>query len=179
MQLVILDRDGVINQDSDDYIKSPAEWHALPGSLAAIAKLNRAGFRVVIATNQSGIGRGLYDEATLEKIHQKLQDELARHHGMITKIYYCPHAPTDKCDCRKPKPGLLQKIATDFNGDLTTTYFVGDSQRDLDAALAVGAKPILVLTGNGKVTQSRLPPQHSIAIADNLAAAVDTIILPS
>lgn len=142
--MIILDRDGVINYDSPDYIKSPDEWLAIPGSLEAIAHLNKTGHLVTIATNQSGIGRGFYDLATLEKIHQKMLDELAEVGGHIDRIYFCPHLPTDKCTCRKPKPGMLLTIAKDFNIDLKNAVFIGDSLRDIEAAKAVNCSSIFI-----------------------------------
>lgn len=142
--MIILDRDGVINYDSPDYIKSPNEWLAIPGSLEAIAHLNKAGHLVTIATNQSGIGRGFYDVATLEKIHQKMLDELAEVGGYIDRIYFCPHMPTDHCTCRKPKPGMLLTIAKDFNIDLKDAVFIGDSSRDMEAAKAANCSSIFI-----------------------------------
>jgi len=150
--LIIMDRDGVINQDSPDYIKSPKEWIPIPHSLNAITRLNNAGHQVVVATNQSGVGRGYYSQAVLEKIHQKMRDELAAVGGRIDGIYFCPHTPDDHCECRKPKPGMLLQIAKDYNADLKQVYFVGDSIRDIQAAQAVGCLPVLVKTGNGEKT---------------------------
>ena len=144
--LVILDRDGVINADSDDYVKSPDEWHPLPGSLDAIARLCRAGFDVVVATNQSGIGRGLFTVETLEAIHARMRDAVAAAGGHIAGIYYCPHRPEDGCDCRKPAPGLLRRIAADFGQPLDGVPFVGDKLTDAETALAAGAHPIFVGT---------------------------------
>ena len=157
--LIILDRDGVINYDSPDYIKSPAEWTAIPGSLAAIALLNQKGYHVAIATNQSGIGRGYYSVETFLAIHAKLNAELREHHGKISYLAYCPHLPTDNCNCRKPKPGLLQEILAFFgaNPRQTGVSVIGDSLRDLEAALAAGCQPVLVATGNGSKTLLKLP----------------------
>ncbi|MFI4937888.1 MAG: D-glycero-beta-D-manno-heptose 1,7-bisphosphate 7-phosphatase [Candidatus Berkiellales bacterium] len=154
-KIIILDRDGVINHDSVDYIKSPAEWFPIEGSLEAIAILNQAGFTVVIATNQSGIARGLYDLAAMEAIHLKMQQALFQVGGKIDKIFYCPHGPLDGCDCRKPKPGLLTQIAQFYQISLEQVPFVGDSMRDIQAARAGGAKPVLVLSGNGLETKQR------------------------
>ena len=154
--LVILDRDGVINQDSDDFIKSADEFVPISGSLEAIARLNKAGFRVAIATNQSGIARGLFDLATLESIHDKLQQQLAAVGGHIDGIFFCPHGPEEGCDCRKPLPGLLAQIAENFSTDLVGVPVIGDSLRDLQSAIAVGAKPILVHTGKGERTIASL-----------------------
>lgn len=153
---VVLDRDGVINEDSDNYIKSPNEWKPIKGSLEAIAHLNQAGYRVVIATNQSGIARGLYDMNTLNVIHTKMIRMLAQVGGQIDAIFFCPHHPDAGCDCRKPKPGMLLEIANRFHIDLEGLPFVGDSLRDLQAAANAEMQPILVLTGKGDKT-SKLP----------------------
>ena len=139
MKLIILDRDGVINFDSDQFIKSPEEWKPIPGSLEAIARLNQAGYRVVLATNQSGIGRGLFDMATLNAIHDKMHKALAQVGGRIDALFFCPHAADSKCDCRKPKPGMFEEIGRRFNMDLNGVPAIGDSLRDLQAAAAVGA----------------------------------------
>jgi D-glycero-D-manno-heptose 1,7-bisphosphate phosphatase len=152
VKLIILDRDGVINHDSDQFIKSPDEWRPIPGSLEAIARLNHAGFRVVVATNQSGLGRGLFDMATMVAINEKLHKALAHIGGRIDAVFYCPHAADSDCECRKPKPGLLMEIGQRFGVDLTGVPCVGDSLRDLQAAQAVGAQPILVLSGKGEKT---------------------------
>jgi len=151
-KLIILDRDGVINYDSDQSIKSPDEWRPIPGSLEAIARLNHAGFRVVVATNQSGLGRGLFDMATMVAINEKLHKALAHVGGRIDAVFYCPHTADSDCDCRKPKPGLLTEIGQRFGVDLTGVPCIGDSLRDLQAAQAVGAQPILVLSGKGEKT---------------------------
>ena len=160
MKLVILDRDGVINADSAQFIKSPDEWIALPGSLEAIARLNQADYHVVVATNQSGIGRGLFDMATLNAMHEKMNRALAQVGGRIDAIFYCPHAADSDCECRKPKPGMLRAIGERFNVTLAGIPSVGDSRRDLQAAASVGAQPLLVCTGKGKQTMSDgdLPP---------------------
>ena len=160
MKLVILDRDGTINHDSDHYIKSTDEWRPIDGSLEAIARLTQAGYRVVVATNQSGIARGLFDSSTLIAIHDKMQRAVAQAGGRIDAFFFCPHAADSACECRKPRPGMLREIARRFNHSLADAYMVGDAQRDLDAAAAAGAKPVLVLTGKGLRTQAdgRLPP---------------------
>lgn len=157
MKLVILDRDGVINQDSDNYIKSPSEWTAIPGSLEAIAALQRAEFKIAVVTNQSGIGRGLYDETMLDNIHAKMRDELASVGGSIDKLVYCPHLPGANCNCRKPRTELLSRLAQHFENSLANAYFVGDSLKDLIAAKDFGCKPILVLSGKGEKTKENLP----------------------
>ena len=176
MRLVILDRDGVINQDSDNYIKSPEEYIPLPGSLEAIARLNQAGFLVAVATNQSGIGRGLYDQATLDSIHDKLQGLLGGVGGRIDAIFYCPHTPDDHCVCRKPAPGLLQQISEHFGIPLTGVPVIGDAPRDLQAARAVGATPILVRTGKGLRTLENGGDLDEIPVYDDLAEAVDALL---
>jgi D-glycero-D-manno-heptose 1,7-bisphosphate phosphatase len=172
MKLVILDRDGTINQDSDQYIKSPAEWRPIPGSLEAIARLAQYGWRVVVATNQSGIARGLFDMSTLNAIHSEMHRAVGQAGGRIDAIFFCPHAADSNCECRKPKPGLLHEIAARFGVELDGVPMVGDSLRDLEAAAAAGAQPWLVLTGNGKKTRSAggLPPGTEIA-ADLAAIA--------
>ncbi|WP_150046260.1 MULTISPECIES: D-glycero-beta-D-manno-heptose 1,7-bisphosphate 7-phosphatase [Methylomonas] len=154
---VVLDRDGTINLDSASFIKSADEWIPLPGSLEAIALLNRHGFAVVVISNQSGVGRGLFDPATLDAMHAKMRRLAAAAGGSIEAVYVCPHDPEQGCDCRKPKPGLFLKFAADFGADLTEVYAVGDSLRDLQAAEAVGAKPILVKTGKGADTFAKHP----------------------
>jgi D-glycero-D-manno-heptose 1,7-bisphosphate phosphatase len=151
-KLIILDRDGVINYDSDQFIKSPDEWRPIPGSVEAIARLNHAGFRVVVATNQSGLGRGLFDMATLIAIHEKMHKALAGAGGRIDAVFYCPHTADSGCDCRKPRAGMFIEIGQRFGVELTGVPCVGDSVRDLQAADTVGAQPILVLTGKGEKT---------------------------
>jgi len=172
MKLVILDRDGVINHDSDQYIKSPDEWKPIPGSLAAIARLNQAGYRVVVASNQSGIGRGLFETDTLMAIHDKMLKALAQAGGRIDAIFFCPHTNADNCDCRKPKPGMFREIAARFNAELAGVPAIGDSLRDLQVAATVGAQPMLVLTGKGRKTvdDPALPPDT--LVFPDLAAAV-------
>ena len=176
MKLVILDRDGVINQDSDQFIKNPEEWKPIPGSLEAIARLNHAGYRVVVASNQSGIGRGLFDMGALNAINDKMYRALAQVGGRIDALFYCPHAAEADCDCRKPKPGMFLDIAQRFNVDLAGVPSVGDSLRDLQAAAAAGAQPMLVLTGKGAKTKSAGGlPEHTILFA-NLGEAVRHIV---
>lgn len=164
MKLIILDRDGVINYDSDQFIKSPEEWRPIPGSLEAIAKLNQWGWRVVVATNQSGVGRGLFGMDTLNAIHEKMVKSLAQVGGRIDAIFFCPHAADSTCECRKPKPGMLQQVSERFNIPLDGVPVVGDSLRDLQAGLSVGGKPYLVLTGKGQKTRDdpTLPPETQI-----------------
>ena len=155
MPLVVLDRDGVINADSKAYIKSPEEWRPLPGSLEAIAALTAAGWRVAVASNQSGVARGLFDSATLAAINAKMEAAVRAAGGELAAIFFCPHGPDDGCACRKPKPGLLYMVAERFGVDLRNVPVIGDSARDLAAAEAVGARPILVLTGNGPETLAK------------------------
>jgi D-glycero-D-manno-heptose 1,7-bisphosphate phosphatase len=147
MKLVILDRDGTINSDSDDFVKSPDEWLPLPGSLEAIARLNHAGWHVVIASNQSGLGRGLFDVASLNAMHAKMHKMLAAVGGRIDAVFYCPHSPEESCTCRKPLPGLFEQIGARFGVQLAGVPTVGDSLRDLQAGAAAGCEPHLVLTG--------------------------------
>lgn len=164
MKLVILDRDGTLNEDRDDYIKSPAEWKPIPGSLEAIARLTQAGHRVVLATNQSGIGRGLFDTAALNAIHEALQRAVQQAGGRIDAIFFCPHAEAAGCECRKPRPGMLLEIGRRLNVPLEGVPMVGDALRDLQAAAAAGARPVLVLTGKGQKTRAAggLPPGTEI-----------------
>lgn len=175
MKLIILDRDGVINFDSDQFVKSPAEWRPIPGSLEAIARLTHTGFRVVVATNQSGIGRGLFDMATLNAIHEKMHRMVGQLGGRIDAVFYCPCTADSNCECRKPKPGMLREVSQRLGVDLDGVPSIGDSLRDLQAAQAAGALPILVLTGKGRDTQSKggLPPNTQV-YAD-LAEAVRAI----
>lgn len=176
MKLVILDRDGVINYDSDQYIKSPDEWKPIPGSLEAIAKLNQAGCRVLVATNQSGIGRGLFDMATFNAMSEKMYRMLAQVGGRIDALFFCPHAADANCNCRKPKPGLYEEIATRFNADLTGVPCVGDALRDLQAAESVGGQPILVLTGKGERTIKAGGFPANTLIFPDLAKTVDALL---
>jgi D-glycero-D-manno-heptose 1,7-bisphosphate phosphatase len=154
--LVILDRDGVINADSPAYVRSPAEFVPLPGSLEAIARLNDAGVRVAVATNQSGLARGLFDQSTLDAIHARLHELVRGVGGRIEAIACCPHGPEDGCSCRKPRAGLLEQIGRELGVELGGAPFVGDSERDLEAALAAGCEPVLVRTGNGLKTERAL-----------------------
>jgi D-glycero-D-manno-heptose 1,7-bisphosphate phosphatase len=172
MKLAILDRDGVINYDSASYIKSPEEWKPIPGSLEAIAQLNQGGYHIVVASNQSGIGRGLFDMATLNAIHDKMHRALAQLGGRIDAVFYCPHANEARCACRKPRAGLLEEIAHRFNTSLRGVPSVGDAQRDLEAAAAVNAQPILVLTGKGEKTrEAGALPAGTLVFADLAEAA--------
>ncbi|TAN65303.1 MAG: D-glycero-beta-D-manno-heptose 1,7-bisphosphate 7-phosphatase [Methylobacter sp.] len=171
---VLLDRDGVINRDSDDFIRSPEQWLPIEGSLEAIALLNEHGYKVVVITNQSGLARGLFDAAMLEKIHAKMQRMTEEKGGKIDAIYFCPHGPDDACNCRKPKPGLLEAFAADKNVSLVGIAVIGDSLRDLQSAQAVGASPILVKTGKGLQTLHN-NPNLNIPIFENLYDAATFI----
>lgn len=176
MQLIILDRDGVINEDSDEYIKTPDEFIPIPGSLEAIARLNQAGYTVLIATNQSGIARGYFDIDTLNQIHDKLKRLLNGYGGRVDGIFFCPHGPDDKCHCRKPRPGLYEEIAQRLSTSLEGVPAVGDSLRDLQAAQLVGAVPILVRTGKGERTLAKGEGLKGIPVFSNLASYVDHLL---
>lgn len=177
MKFIILDRDGVINQDSDDFVKSPEEFIPIEGSLEAIAKLKQAGYKVVIATNQSGIARGLYDLDTLHRMHDKLARLLQNEGAHLDGIFYCPHGPDEICHCRKPKPGMYIDIGKRFDVDLSDVIVVGDSLRDLQAAEAVKAKAVLVRTGKGERTIKNNPKEiEHFPIYDSLAHYVEEIL---
>ncbi|WP_206425752.1 D-glycero-beta-D-manno-heptose 1,7-bisphosphate 7-phosphatase [Pseudomonas synxantha] len=175
LKLLILDRDGVINYDSDAYIKSVDEWIPLPGSIEAIAQLSKAGWTVAIATNQSGIARGYYDIPTLEAMHARLRALVAEQGGEVGLVVYCPHGPDEGCDCRKPKPGMLKIIAEHYKVPLAGIWFVGDSLGDLEAAKAVDSQPVLVKTGKGEKTQAKALPVGTL-IFDDLAAVAAELI---
>jgi len=175
MKLIILDRDGVINEDSADFIKSADEWQPIPGSLRAIAKLNKAGYTIVIATNQSGIGRGYFSVEALDAMHTKMQQELAELGGTIDRIYFCPHTPDDNCDCRKPKAEMFRKIMRDYDIDLHGVINVGDSLRDLQVGEIFFCRNMLVLTGKGKKTLQD-SPELNVEVFRDLAAVVDGLI---
>jgi D-glycero-D-manno-heptose 1,7-bisphosphate phosphatase len=171
MKLLILDRDGVINEDRDDYIKSPLEWVPVPGSVEAIAMLHHEGWRIVVASNQSGLGRGLFDMSTLNAIHVKMHKTVALAGGRIDAIFFCPHAPEDLCECRKPKSGLFRDIAARYGlDDLTGVPAVGDSQRDLQAAAPLGCGLHLVRSGKGERTLAAHTLPEGSRVHDNLAA---------
>ena len=174
MKLVILDRDGVINQDSDSYIKSPEEWLPIDGSLEAIARLHQCGFRVAVATNQSGVARGLFDLYTLARIHQKMCSLAEESGGLIDGVFFCPHGPDEGCGCRKPQPGLLAQIASEFEVSLQGVPFVGDSLKDIQAARSAGCRPILVLTGKGGQTIETSDPAElsGVTVVADLREAV-------
>lgn len=179
MRLVILDRDGTINEDSADFVKSPSEWQPLPGALEAIARMNHAGWHVVVATNQSGLGRGLFDVASLNAMHAKMHSMLAAVGGRVDAIFYCPHAPDDACRCRKPAPGLFEQIGERYALDLRGVPAVGDSSRDLVAAVAAGCAPHLVLTGKAATLRGRVLPEdypNQTTVHADLAAFAEYLV---
>lgn len=178
MAVIVLDRDGVINFDSDNYIKTVDEWRPIPGAIEAMAKLSQAGHTLFVATNQSGIGRGYYDIETLNAMHTKMLSLLEEQGGKVEGIYYCPHHPDEACLCRKPLPGMLDAITAEHSVNLEDSYFVGDSLRDLEAGLARGCKPVLVLTGKGEKTLTQGLPEalaHT-QVFDTLAAFADSLL---
>ncbi|MFD1260929.1 D-glycero-beta-D-manno-heptose 1,7-bisphosphate 7-phosphatase [Entomomonas asaccharolytica] len=175
MKLIILDRDGVINYDSDDYIKTVAEWIPIEGAIDAIARLSKAGWTVAVATNQSGIARGYYNVATLEAMHNKLRALVTEAGGELGMIAYCPHGPNDGCDCRKPKPGLLQQISEYYQVPLQEVWFVGDSASDLKAAQAVACQQVLVRTGKGLRTLEK-GIDKQVLVFDDLVAVADYLL---
>ncbi|MDB6061932.1 MAG: D-glycero-beta-D-manno-heptose,7-bisphosphate 7-phosphatase [Verrucomicrobiaceae bacterium] len=179
--LVILDRDGVINEDSSDFIKSVDEWHPIAGSIDAIARLSRHGFTVAVATNQSGLGRGLFTLDDLEAMHARLCEMVESAGGHVAGIFYCPHTPEDNCDCRKPKSGLIDAIEREFKTSAHGAWLIGDSQRDLEAGLIKHCVPVLVLTGKGAATQIKLAASNDaqwrdLKIFPDLSAAADALI---
>jgi len=176
MKLIILDRDGVINYDSDAYIKSVDEWQPIPGSIEAIARLSMNNYRVVVATNQSGISRGMFDLDTLNQMHEKMYRLVENAGGSIDAVFFCPHGPGDACDCRKPKPGMLRDIGERLHLNLEGVPAVGDSLRDLQAAEAVGARPLLVRTGKGERTLAKLGDDLNYPVYDDLADVVDMLL---
>ncbi len=182
MKLIILDRDGVINKESELYIKAPDEWFPIPGSLNAIARLTAAGFNIVIATNQAGVGRKIFTLENLQQIHQTMIDAVAKAGGKIHQVYFCPHHPDDRCNCRKPKPGMFEQIAQDFNLDVTQlgVPFIGDSLRDIELGLATGCNMFLVTNpdsyGSETLTQLTATQKQQITIVPDLAAAVDRLL---
>ena len=176
MKLIILDRDGVINFDSDQFIKNPEEWKPIPGSLEAIARLSQSDYRVVVATNQSGIGRGLFDMSILNAIHDKMHKACASLGGRIDAVFFCPHTAEANCACRKPKSGMIEEIAQRYNMELNGVPAVGDSLRDLEATVRLGAQPYLVLTGKGGKTQEKGGLPEGTLVFPNLAAVVSHIL---
>src|SRR6187402_1694876 len=176
MKLAILDRDGVINHDSDQYIKSPSEWRPIAGSIEAIARLHQGGWRIAVATNQSGIGRGLFDMATLNAMNDKMMEMVFRQGGRIDALFFCPHTAEENCNCRKPKTGMYEEIAWRFHTELKGVPCIGDGLRDLEAADAVGAQPILVLTGKGKRTLREGGFPKNTVIFPDLAFAASALL---
>lgn len=177
MNIVILDRDGVINEDSPTYIKSADEWHAIEGSIEAMAALSRQRFRLFVASNQSGLGRGLFTQESLDSMHTKMQGLLAQAGGEVERIFYCPHVPEDACQCRKPATGLLDQLEEHLGGSIAGAYFVGDSLKDMQLAMAKNCRPLLVLTGNGQQTaKAEELNAHDILCFDNLLAASQYIL---
>lgn len=170
MKLLVLDRDGVINQDSPDFICTPDDWAPLPGSLQAISELSAAGWTISVATNQSGVGRGYLDLATLDAIHDKMRKAVQAAGGELGRVVFCPHLPGAGCPCRKPRPGLLNQLASAYQQPAGSLVVIGDSLRDIQAALAVGARAILVRTGNGAHAEPDLPA-GVVAVDDLLAAS--------
>jgi D-glycero-D-manno-heptose 1,7-bisphosphate phosphatase len=175
MKLLILDRDGVINHDSDAYIKSLDEWIPIPGAIEAIARLSKAGWTVAVATNQSGLARGYYDDATLQAMHTRLRELVAEQGGELGLIVHCPHGPDDGCSCRKPSPGMLEQIAEHYGVALKGIWFVGDSSGDLNAAQLVDCQPVLVKTGKGERTLAKPLPAGTL-VFDDLAAVADRLL---
>ncbi|MCW8887194.1 MAG: D-glycero-beta-D-manno-heptose 1,7-bisphosphate 7-phosphatase [Motiliproteus sp.] len=175
-KLVILDRDGVINEDSDNYIKSVAEWHPIPGSIEAIGRLSKAGFTIAIATNQSGLARGYFSLETLEAMHQKMISLVEKQGGSISTIAFCPHHPDDNCDCRKPLPGLVDQIEQILNVSAEGAIFVGDTKKDMQVAISKNCTPILVKTGKGQRTLDKGLGLENVTIFDDLSTAVDSIL---
>lgn len=175
MKMIILDQNGVINHSSHTFIKTPDEWQPIPGSLEAIARLTQLGYRVVIASNQSGIGRGLLDMAMFTAINDKMYKAVQQAGGHIDAIFFCPHTNVDRCACRKPETGLFEEIKQRYGADLSTVPAIGDSLKDIQAAIAAGAKPVLVLTGNGEKTQANKQLPKDIPVFDNLAMAVNAL----
>jgi len=182
MRLVILDRDGVINHDSDAYIKSPEEWEPIDGSLDAIARLCRADYKIVVASNQSGVGRGLYDMDMLNRINARMLEQVHQRGGEIDAVFFCPHVPEDECECRKPKSGMFQQVADRLRMTLDGVPAVGDSLRDIQAARQVNAVPVLVRSGKGQNTLDNLSEEQLsefmalVPVYDDLSAFADALL---
>lgn len=176
MKLIVLDRDGVINADSDNYIRSEEEWIPIPGSLEAISRLNHSGYKVAVATNQSGLARGYFDLRTLNAMHAHMHKLLGKMGGHIDLVAFCPHGPDDNCNCRKPKPGLYREIGRRLGMPLQGVPVIGDSARDLQAAAAVQMQPMLVRTGKGRATEAGLDTTSEIPVFDDLSQAVDHLL---
>ena len=179
MKLIILDRDGVLNEEKEDFVKTPEEWVPIDSSMQAVSRLNEAGYRVVLATNQSGIGRGIIDMNTLNEIHQKMHNSLGRFGGWVDAIFFCPDAPDSDSHCRKPKPGMFEDIANRCETSLADVPAVGDKLSDLQAAIAAGARPILVRTGYGRQTEKDKDMPDGVPVYDDLYSFVDELLAPS
>lgn len=179
MKLIILDRDGVLNEEKEDFIKTPEEWVPIDSSMQAVSRLNEAGYRVVLATNQSGVGRGIIDMDTLNQIHQKMHNSLGRFGGWVDAIFFCPAAPDTDSECRKPRPGMFEDIANRCETDLADVPAVGDKLTDIQAAMAAGARPILVRTGYGRQTEQDKDLPDGIPVYDDLYSFVDELLTPS
>jgi len=178
MKLIILDRDGVINEDSDEFIKSPEEWIPIPGSLKAISRLYRNGYRVVVISNQSGIARGLFDVDELNRIHSKMIHEVQEKGGQIDSILFCPHGPNDGCNCRKPRSGMFEELAERLQIKLNGVISIGDTERDIVAARGAEARPVLVRSGKGERTLASADPANleGVPVYDNLEAVVHALL---
>ena len=176
MRRILLGRDGVINRNTEEFIKTPSEWTPVPGSLQAIARATEKGFRIIIVSNQSGLARGLFDIDQLNRIHALMLREIARVGGRIDAIFFCPHGPDDDCQCRKPRTGLLDAIRTRLNVELNEAVFIGDSLSDMQAAVAVKARPILVESGHKSVSRREIAPGVEVTVCGSLAAAIDTVL---
>lgn len=179
MPWLVLDRDGVINHDSDDYIKSASEWQPIDGSIEAIATLSKHDYKIIIATNQSGLGRGLFTQADLDAMHRKMHDLVEAQGGTIEGVFYCPHTPDKNCDCRKPKVGLLEQAEQKFEVSLAGSYFVGDSLKDLQAAKRKSCIPVLVETGKGTITKTKIssmPEFNDTAVYSDLMSFTHSLL---
>lgn len=176
MKLIILDRDGVINHDSDDFVKSAEEWQPIQGSLEAISRLYRGGYRIIVISNQSGLARGKFNIEALNAMHNKMHSLLAGYGGVIEAIFFCPHGPDDDCECRKPKPGLYLEIAKRLRIKLNNVFAIGDKLSDIQAAMAAGAKPVLVRTGYGQSVVDDGAVPEGVPVFDDLAAFVDRLL---
>lgn len=177
MKLIILDRDGVINIDSDEYIKTADEWEPIPGSLQAMGRLSQAGYTLAILTNQSGIARGMFDLETLHAMHKKMNDSLEQYGGQVSAVFFCPHGPNDECECRKPKVGMYHDLASRFQCELNEVPSIGDSLRDVQAARKAGASPILVRTGKGEKTLAAGSEElQGVPVFNDLAEVADVIL---
>jgi len=174
MRLIVLDRDGTLNENPEDFLRSPEDWTPIPGALEAVARLNQGGWRVVVATNQSGLGRGLFDVATLNAMHARMHKELAAAGARVEAVFFCPHAPEEGCDCRKPAPGLFQQIARRMKVAPSSVVAAGDSVRDAMAASAAGCEAHLIASGPAAEVGADLPA--GTRIHPDLGAFADFIL---